>query len=901
MVRPSSRSLRVALITVLPFLFASNLSTAQVSGTRITSDNAAQLIPKGPDATAGIDDWLISNGTLCAAISDVNHEGEFSAKGGVLIDLGFCDRNDDHYTTAQDLVDASRARPLDGQEISLSLTSSTASITVKSSTAGARQTTVYSLSADAPTQLLINKRLERTDEDEANFSLYTPIHFNYHSLEPFVFASKDLDQSNGFKQQDFVSRGTSAMTTAARNADTIITISPPTAKAPIAYGWHLRSAQRVSEGSRYEVPKFVLADDTSNAFLVLTDTFYIGDGSNLGWLQLPQIPLLSLDQGDALEIEEVIYVGKRGDVAAVTDQLLSDTQTISGKTSNLNTALHIDFIDGTPLTHVRPDKAGGFSFQAPAGEYRARLTGSANRMRSTTFQVGDTAVSLATLSLPDAAVLYLPKGQAMRLVFIGLDGTETPNFVDTFTGSSVIEDDGEHFPKSSSQVFLAGLPGDVESVELTPGKYQVYATRGPEFSLEQSTITLTQGDAVALKIEVPKRILSTPGYIASDLHVHAGQSFDNTFSEAERVRTFIAEHGEVMVSSEHDLPVDFSPLIREMGAEQMITAIAAAEITSLLSTELNPYTAGHTNFFPYQPRPLEYRRGMVNNEDRRLRDIIHDVRQLSPDVVVQLNHPRQSDRLSGDLPDNFRDLIDAGDYFDHMGTAGYPYQPSKPLASHPNNVLLEKDKITGLRDLDFDLIEVINSGGPDHESRLRAVRLDWLSLVKQGERKVATANSDSHKSAEQVAVPRTMVQVSGDTVTSFNEAEFIRSLKAGKAYGTTGPMLELSLSGKGMSETFIGERGQLRLKISSVDWIPVDKAKIQINGETIAEYDLPNQSINELLVPISFDKDSFVTVEVSGPTTETYKIIYPDISPYAFSNAIFVDYDADGKWQAPGL
>ncbi|MFT5572621.1 MAG: hypothetical protein ACI9FR_001545 [Cryomorphaceae bacterium] len=895
------RSAKAASISLAILLAYTSSSYAGLKATQISVDNAAELIQKGPDSIGGIGDWLLSNGTLCAVISDIEHEGEFSYKGGVLVDLGFCGRADDHYTTAQDLVDASRSRPLNGESISVELTESQASVIVRMSTPGATQITTYSVNLDQARQLSINKTLTRNQQEGHDFGLYTPLHFNYHSLEPFVFSSQDLTQSNGFKQQDFVSRGTSAMTIATRNADTIITISPPTAEVPIAYGWHMKSAQRVEGNERYDVPKFVLADDESNAMLVLSDTFLFGGNDNLGWLQLVQIPLLELDQGASLEIQEVIYVGERGDVAAITDQLLSDSQTVSGRVSDTHSALHIDFSDGTPLTHLRPKTDGRFSFKAPVGQYTARLVGSAGRESISEFEVTSTALSLGLLSLQGAASVALPQGEPMRLVFIGRDGTSNPNFIDTFTGSSVIEEDGEKFRLKSPQIFLAGLPGDVEKIELQAGAYRVYATRGPEYSLEVTDIDVKVGESYNLGIAVPQRVLSTPGFIASDLHVHAGQSFDNTFSETERVRTFVAEHGEVMVSSEHDMPVDFAPLIGKMGADKMITSIAAAEVTSLLSTDLTPYTAGHTNFFPYHPSPLEYRRGMVNNENRRLRDIMHDVRQISPNVLVQLNHPRQSDRLSGELPDNWREMIDAGDYFEHMGPAGHPYQPDKPLHSEPNNVLLEADPQTGVRDLDFDLIEVINAGGPDHESRLRAVRKDWLSLVKQGERKVATANSDSHMSAHQVAVPRTMVSVIGDSVASFSEAEFIESLRAGNAYGTTGPMIEIDLSGKHMGETFSGERGQLKMKITSADWISVDLLKVQVNGETISEYQLTDQAINELLIPISFNKDSFVTIEASGPTTQAYRDVYPDISPYAFTNAIFVDYDSDGKWLAPGL
>lgn len=225
----------------------------QLRALRITADNAAALIKKGPDAIGGINDWFISNGTLCAIISDVEHEHEFSTKGGTLIDLGFCGRADDHYTLAQDLVDGKRERPLDAVSIEASVEDGEARITVHSATYGATQSTNYALSLDSPSQLKISKKLHKTVEEDSDFSVFSTLNFNYHSLEPFVFASRDLKQTNGFENQDFVSRGLSALSVAARNADTIITISPPTATDPIAYGWHLKSARRVTKEDSYEV------------------------------------------------------------------------------------------------------------------------------------------------------------------------------------------------------------------------------------------------------------------------------------------------------------------------------------------------------------------------------------------------------------------------------------------------------------------------------------------------------------------------------------------------------------------------------------------------------------------------------------------------------------------------
>jgi hypothetical protein len=198
-------------------------------------------------------------------------------------------------------------------------------------------------------------------------------------------------------------------------------------------------------------------------------------------------------------------------------------------------------------------------------------------------------------------------------------------------------------------------------------------------------------------------------------------------------------------------------------------------------------------------------------------------------------------------------------------------------------------------------MEVINPGGTFNTQRIQAQRLDWLSFLKQGEKIVATANSDSHHPNEQVALPRTMVAMNNDSVASFIQSDFLKSLKSGNAYGTTGPMLNLNLSGALMGQTFSGQRGQLTINIQSADWIPLSTLKVQINGKTVDEYQLNPANQHDFLIPLSFEKDSFVTIEVEGPATEDYQHVYPDLTPYAFSNPIYVDFDNDGQWQAPGL
>jgi len=898
--------IKVALLFFIYFclsspIFANTSSDLRLNVIQITTENASELVQSGPDAIGGINDWFITNGTLCGIVSDLEHEGEFSSKGGVLIDLGFCDRADDHLTFVQDLIDGKRSSPVNVKQIETESGDNWVSIITTAEQSGVTTITRYTLKEDLPTQLLIKKVLKVDDETRANFNLYSAAWFNYHSLETFLFSGSQSKKSRGFNNIDIVTRGISAIREAVSDADMVVLLSPPDAEFPISYGWHLKSAKRISANNQYTLPAFFVSDEESTATLVLADDFYFGDEASIGLLQLPQIPLLSLDKEDHIEIEEIIFVGDRADVASVSDQLLLNGHTVSGSVDEVDSAFHI-YRDGQPITFVRPDENGHFRFKLPFGEYRLQHRGTANREIEHSVQINSEDKRLGKLTLPKAGELVLPKGQAMRLVFIGLNGTDDPNFEDKLTGYKVISDEQIFYSLKNRQLFLAGIDSDPESVYLPAGNYRVFATRGPEYSLTSTEINIQEGKT-KLEIDIPQRVVDTPGYISTDLHVHAGNGFDNAFSVEARVNTFVAEHAEVLVSSEHDLPIDFSPVITAMNVNDKIVSVAAVEMTSLLSTDLNPYTSGHVNFFPVQPKPFEYRNGMINHEDRRLREVLSDFKQQHPTAVAQLNHARQNLSLSGEITDDYHELIDAGAFLDHMGVAAHPYNPEQSIHSHPNKSLINPDPKTGVRDIDFDAMEIINPGGEFHQDRIQALRKDWLSFLKQGFRITGTANSDSHHSGQQVGLPRTMVAMKNDTVTEFNQNEFIQSIKNGDAYGTTGPMLDIELSREAqstkMGQTFEGARGLLNVTISSAEWIPVNSIQVQINGDTVIAMNLEGKT--DLSFDLEFTQDSFVTIDVSGPASDEYRIIYPEITPYAFSNPIYVDFDQDGVWNPPGL
>ena len=901
MTRPFCRLVLLSLWCLSSLIWTPARAETVLTATQITAKNAAQWVQKGPDAIGGIGDWVLSNGTLCILFAGLAHEGDFSASGGTLRDIGYCAREDDQFVSSQDLVNGSLAQPVAISDIRASQNQQAASLVTLGSHHGLQVETRYTLSRDVPERMQISKTIWRQNEDAIAPAIFSTAVLNYHSMETFLLSTRDPSLSNGFVQQEFVGRGPLTYAETARPVDTVVLLSPHDSLVPISYGWRQVSAHLLQDGKRHALPSFALADRSALAFLTLAEPFTFGDGKRLGLAQLLQVALMEIELGDKLQLEEEIWVAPSADVSGVTDLLFAEAPRLFGQVSapDQTVRVHIDQADGAPFTQVSVDNQGRFSARLPAGDYTLRLMTPAADTLVKKFTMAAKDTKLASLTPARAARIALPRGTAMRLAFRGQNDTPNPNFEDSLTGYRIENGDGPIAQDAASDVHLAGVSSDPTHVFLPDGDYTVYAVHGPEFSVETAKLSVRDGHDKALRIAKPKRVLRTPHHMSADMHVHSGPSLDNAFSTHKRVRTFVAERGEIMVAAEHDTIFDFNPLLRELGVSDKMIAITGSEVTSTLETPRAPHTIGHMNFFPLKVEPHAYRRGLKAHENRRTRDVLHDMHVHHGDPVAQLNHARDSFKLSHELPDDFAEHINGEQFFDHMGVAAHPYQPHKPLTSTPNNSLIAPDPITGVRDIDFDVMEIMNGTQDYRPNRVAASRLDWLSLVAQGERLAATANSDSHDTTQQVALPRNMVRLNADRQNDFRMSRFTQAVKAGAFYGTTGPFLELALGQAKMGDTHSGASGVLKGRVFSADWARADRLKVQLNGEMVHSQALPEDGSFSL--PMHFEQDGFVTLEVSGKASDIYKAVYPGFFPYAYSNPIYVDANGDGNWTPPGL
>ncbi|MEZ4330859.1 MAG: CehA/McbA family metallohydrolase [Myxococcota bacterium] len=915
--RPTLRALPSgpAVATLLAFATllagATPAARAELAAGRLSAATFAEHAVGGPDADAGIGDWFLGNGTLCAALSDPDHESPLTPRGGVLIDLGHCGRTDDQWSVLQPLLNLAQGEVVPVESIAAGRDAERAWLQTYAVYNGVELVTTYALDEATPTALSIALRARRIAPGARVFGLGAIAMHAGGQLAPFSLSRREPDQSRGFVHPANDRSSTRRLLASLADADVTVLVARE-GMPPISYGIERVAATVESDGRRRPLSSFSITGGHYSLENVLVAPPWIGPASGRpGLLQMAQIPFMDVDAGEALAVDYRIWVGERADVASVTDALFARAPRVRGRIDDPRARIHFERASGAPISERVPDPDGRYALQLPPGAYRAVARAPAGREVALDFEVpappaeaGDPGVDLPLLALGAPASVELPEDFIGRLVFVRADGSSRLRFDVSLLGARV-GDDPLPSGIEADALNVARPPAERRRVPIEPGAYRVLAVRGPEYAARELSLELGPGETRPLALAPLERIAPARGWIAADLHVHSGRSFDSSLPTDRQIEAFAASGAEVLVSTEHDTLFDPRAAIARAGLAGELVGIAGSEMTSTFHGGDSPHTTGHLNAFPLEPSPTAYRRGALRLEGRRLRDVLAELAGRDRPPFVQLNHPRPDPRGGDD---------DA--YLDHLAVAGAPFDPTQSLDVWPNSVLLERAPDHGWRDLDFDALELLNA---DSLPRYRRARADWLALLLQGVRLVATANSDSHRLGHVVGLPRTYVRLEDDRVEAFDEEAFLTALRAGRAYGTTGPLLDVRIEpvsgaeargrgiepgsegdrGAGIGERYAGRTGVLRVAVSGADWVPVSEWRVYVDGALVHRAPLALGETAEL--PLVFARDAFVTVEVEGPAEGRFAEAWPGLVPFAFTNPIFVDADADARWVAPGL
>lgn len=449
-----------------------------------------------------------------------------------------------------------------------------------------------------------------------------------------------------------------------------------------------------------------------------------------------------------------------------------------------------------------------------------------------------------------------------KVTFIGLDPTKTPYFkpedpIDSGRGWETF--------KNSCYPPEEGL-----ELEVPVGTYLVFASRGPEYSLDQKIVEVLEGKKLELAFHIDK-VVEIKNSVSVDPHMHTLNS-DGRVSIAERIKSVVAEGVDVAVATDHNYISDYHPVLEKLGLGEYLAVILGNEVTTSHVI--------HYNTYPLEFRKEEEGNGAIYPLSDEVTPLFEASRRKDPQAILQVNHSRD-------------------------GNIGYF-----------NNYQLDKESASYARlnfNTSFDVLEAMN--GPYFYSENQLAIEDWFNLLNRGYYFPIVGSSDTHSiDKQEPGYCRTYVFYEGGKGDNLDWSSLVLAIKKGRSFTTNGPLVEFRINDKYTpGDTVTETRGEVKVlvKVQSVPWIAVDEVRLIINGERKIVFPVKQQerSILKLSeeVGLRLKKDSHIVVEALGRSS-----LFPVLQraakggemvnatlPYALTNPVFIDVDGNGKFDPP--
>lgn len=516
--------------------------------------------------------------------------------------------------------------------------------------------------------------------------------------------------------------------------------------------------------------------------------------------------------------------------------------------------------DARPVVHLYPEPDGRFEVEAPheiLGFYATAAEMPASPI-VTRWPDDPAPVDLAVLPGGELRVRVLDRDTRQpltaRIVVHGVPPTADPNF-------------GPDYRASGAGPLIDALHG-AAVVTLPTGRYRILATKGLEYDADERTLDVPPGSSQALDLAL-RHVVDSTGLVSCDFHVHARPSFDTPVLPEDRVLSLVAAGVDFAVPSEHNVVGHYGAALEAQGLTGELAWVPGVEITT------SEPRRGHFNVYPYDdPKPPPYRK-------TSLKEIFAKARGGDPRRILQVNHPR-------------------------MGTLGY-------------FDLVGLDTKTGKAERgeyrsDFDALEIYNGFEATNRARIDSVLRDWLRLLEAGHRYVGTGDSDSHRIQYQWAgYPRTFVALppeqAGDTGKPIDTEALVSSVKAGHAFATSGPILDVSIGGARPGDTAIVREGSatLHVRVRAAPWVDVTELEVMLGTKSLRTIPIVSRPMvlgddgrtldearrdtiryeADLDVPVP-DNPSFVVVLARGTRTLEAVLPHMPLQPFAFTNPIWL-------------
>jgi hypothetical protein len=410
------------------------------------------------------------------------------------------------------------------------------------------------------------------------------------------------------------------------------------------------------------------------------------------------------------------------------------------------------------ISYLDTDAAGHFAGKVPAAGNRLLRAEVKDVGRSAPIAAGasvpltiPTPVTLDFTVVDDATNAPIPA----RLLVLGPDAAfpDKRVFPDGDRLRGVVR--SEHAIRGTTTDMGAGA--DAPLLVPAGATYRVFASRGTEWSVASTKIVADHDQELALRL---RHEVDTPGYLATEWHVHQVGSPDSIVPSPERVRSAASAGVELFATTDHDYVSDLEPVIADLGLVDVVRAVPGVETT--------PFAYGHFMAYPLavdlsspSHGAIDWGRGapgyaMVPSE-------IFAAERARGARCVQINHPRAAGGVG-----NFQEFFDRADLkvdfashtiFGDFGDAPVPNEmlrlPDESLWSDAFNVL---EVWNGFEMVDSD------GDGRREITKLDRVLRDWFDFLSLGFTVTPTGNSDTHTAvSDAMGMPRTFVRVSDDS------------------------------------------------------------------------------------------------------------------------------------------
>ena len=814
--RPSARALGVLALTVTALgchedSCLRGACTVPCADLRFTCAAQPLYVGRVADAPAayrlelgqgGDDDTLISNGIVTAVISALDAPNDLAPTGGTIVDFGAAGGVDD-ITIIYQLAGILPEDAFAYRTLTITERADAVAVTVRGTLDGRPDVDVvthYELRG-CDQGLRVRSELFNGSGDVQAFLIADTSHWGKRRVVPFVPAR---DQGYAQPELDLLE-----LTALWKPHDHLAAATPDPASpgyASIACDRDALHGVNDLEISALGTPiTFMEPGDT-----VKLERYLIASGQGQG-------PAPAIDQ--ALAARAQLFATR---IASVQGRIVAGGGPFGGdvrrasvivRAGGIPVSAVVPAADGTFHADVRADgplSVEVWSFGRPVLEASAGATG----------ELGDLEVGVpATVQLAVgrdgepgwALVAFHPADEATRDRVTGtFHGRLTPcaPWLGPPNGAS----------PACNQVLVG--PTGVE-LEVPAGRYEVFASAGPEHTLAKVDLDLDPGEHEAVTLGLTSLDVAPAGWLSADLHVHGRASFDSGFPDEDRVRSFAAAGVAVIAATDHDVIGDYTDVVDALGLGDRIAVMGGLEATQLIPWldvpgEDVPRVIGHFNFWPLARVPSAPRAGAPWDE-RIEPGVLFDRMEalVGPHGVMMLNHPWDEPLFGRDL--------------------GYlravKFDPRRAIDDPATNnaVLLERPGGRH-RNIDWGLIEILN--GAD-QVELQKARVVWHALLAQGLIKPGAGNSDSHGMIDaQLGWARNWVDA-GTTVASFDPDRFNTAVREGRMVAGNGIVITVEVGpaagprrGLGLAPYAATFGDVLAITVKAPPWVPVEEVRI---------------------------------------------------------------------------